>query len=168
MCLSAKSSCLGSILSICLEHKAADVFKPRTVVRDAPLLPILLWSFQTTRLLLLKCLHGALGFTDLARKIPQDLAQLCIFKSLPDDTCRCRNWWGLFPSHTRSSCSVCYPYGHWCSSLCQLQFQTAHFIQPQSCPSAGQSEARSAVTCWRAPFKTAAKLSWRALRHPRQ
>lgn len=83
MCLSAKSSCLGNILSICLEETAADVRRPRAaVVMDAPRFRILHWSFQTTRVLSLRCLHGALGFTDLAKKIPQDLAQLCISKSL--------------------------------------------------------------------------------------
>lgn len=83
MCLSAKSSCLGNILSICLEETAADVLRPRAaVVMDAPRFRILHWSFQTTRVLSLRCLHGALGFTDLAKKIPQDLAQLCISKSL--------------------------------------------------------------------------------------
>lgn len=86
MCLSAKSSCLGNILSICLEETAADVLRARAaVVRDAPLFRILHWSFQTTRLLSLRCLHGALGFTDLAKKIPQDLAQLCISKPLSKD-----------------------------------------------------------------------------------
>lgn len=81
MCLSAKSSCLGNILSICLEETAADVLRARAaVVRDAPLFRH--WSFQTTRLLSLRRLHGALGFTDLAKKIPQDLAQLCISKPL--------------------------------------------------------------------------------------
>ncbi len=83
MCLSAKPSCLGNILSICLEETAADVLRPRAAVgRDAPLFRILHRSFQTTRLLSLRCLHGALGFTDLAKKIPQDLAQLCISKLL--------------------------------------------------------------------------------------
>ena len=85
MCLSAKSSCLGSILSICLEEAAADVLRPRAAVvvfGDAAPCRILHWSFQTTRLLSLTRLHGAPGFTDLAKKIPQDLAQLCISKSL--------------------------------------------------------------------------------------
>lgn len=57
MCLSAKSSCLGKIRSICLEVAAADVLRPRlsaaaaaaaavvvvvVVVRDAPRFRILL------------------------------------------------------------------------------------------------------------------------------
>lgn len=83
ICLSAKSSCLGKSLSICLEETAAEVLKPRAAVgRHALLFGTMHRSFQTTRLLSLRCLHGALGFTDLAKKIPQDLAQLCIFKSL--------------------------------------------------------------------------------------
>lgn len=51
MCLSAKSSCLGKILSICLEAAAADVLRLRlsaaavvvvVVDRDAPRFRILL------------------------------------------------------------------------------------------------------------------------------
>lgn len=122
MCLSAKSSCRGSILSICLdEERAADVRKPRVVVtaaaaagvRDAPLFRILhCWSFQATRLLSLRCLHGAPGLTDLARKIPQDLAQLCISKSLSGDK-SAETGETFFPTHW-DGCDPC----RW---LCQLR-----------------------------------------------
>lgn len=80
MCLSAKSSCLGKILSICLEETAADVRTLRAA--DAAPVRFRHRSFQATRLVSLRCLHGAPGFTDLARRIPQDLAQLCISESL--------------------------------------------------------------------------------------
>lgn len=76
MCLSAKSSCLGKILSICREERTAEVRRPR-----ASMFLILHWSFHTMRLWSLRCRQGARGFTDLAKKIPQDFAQLCISES---------------------------------------------------------------------------------------
>lgn len=122
MCLSAKSSCLGNILSICLEETAADVLRPRAaVVMDAPRFRILHWSFQTTRLLSLRCLHSALGFTDLAKKIPQDLAQLCISKSLCKTSLQKKQNKLLTPCPPLTLQS--FPHWDWydsCRRLCQL------------------------------------------------
>lgn len=149
MCLSAKSSCLGNILSICLEETAADVLRPRAaVVMDAPRFRILHWSFQTTRVLSLRCLHGALGFTDLAKKIPQDLAQLCISKSLRKTSLQKNktNCWRLvLPSLGRVSPTEtdAIPAGDSANS-----FKTAEFIQLHSCTRADQSERRRCVTQW--------------------
>lgn len=143
MCLSAKSSCLGNILSICLEEMAADVLRPRAaVVVDAPRFRIRHWSFQTTRLLSLRCLHGAQGFSDLAKKIPQDLAQLCIFKSLCKKT-------------LQKLLTPCPPLNRQCSPPQRMMrflqdtansSTTAEFIQLHSCTRAGQSERSWRVT----------------------
>lgn len=143
MCLSAKSSCLGRILSICLEEAAADVLRARA--------RILHWSFQTTRLLSLRWLHGALGPTDLAKKIPQDLAQLCISRPLRETNLRGK-WW----SPLLLWLSAVFP-PPWLrcgarSRVCQL-LQTAEFIQLHGCTSAGQSARGGGVTQWRAPVK---------------
>lgn len=154
MCLSAKSSCLGSILSICLEEAAADVLRPRAavvVVGDAALCRILHWSFQTTRLLSLTRLHGAPGFTDLAMKIPQDLAQLCISKSLrktsPQEKQREKKPHNNLvtpcpPLASGAELSPPLTLSDWCEPcrrLCQL-LQTAEFIQLHGCTRADQSE----------------------------
>lgn len=88
MCRSVKSSCRGNILSICLEEMAAEVLRALTAASadddgdgeqaDAPWVRNLPWTFNARRLLVVRCRHGALGFADLAKKSPQDLAQLCI------------------------------------------------------------------------------------------
>lgn len=88
MCRSVKSSCRGNILSICLEEMAAEVLRALTAASadddgdgeqaDAPRVRNLPWTFNARRLLAVRCRHGALGFADLAKKSPQDLAQLCI------------------------------------------------------------------------------------------
>lgn len=83
ICLSAKSSCLGRSLSICREEvKAADVRRPRTVEEAAWFWLLHNRSFPNAWLLPLKRLQCAWGFTDLAKMIPQDFAQLCILRSL--------------------------------------------------------------------------------------
>lgn len=88
MCRSVKSSCRGNILSICLEEMAEEVLRPLNAASadadgdgeqaDAPRVRNLPWTFNAKRLLPVRCRHGALGFADLAKKSPQDLAQLCI------------------------------------------------------------------------------------------
>lgn len=88
MCRSVKSSCRGNILSICLEEMAAEVLRTLTAASagdgadgeqaDAPRVRNLPWTFNARRFLSVRCRHGALGFADLAKKSPQDLAQLCI------------------------------------------------------------------------------------------
>lgn len=162
MCLTEKSSCRGNILSICLEEEeeeeaaAAVVLRPRAVVRkDAPLFPIPDWSFQTTRLLSLRRLHGAPALTDLAKKIPQDLAQLCISKSLCENKCAETRGEPLFV------CVVVHPHwDYWCDPcrrLCQL-LQTAEFQRLHRCTSADQSERRSCCDAVTSPGQTAAEL----------
>lgn len=157
MCLSAKSSCLGNILSICLEETAADVLRPRAAVgRDAPLFRILHWSFQTTRLLSLRCLHDALGFTDLAKKIPQDLAQLCISKSLSKTSLQKPVKPFFLPSHGRVSShwDCCDPY----SRLCQLLSNCRVYTTAQLHKS-GPIRVETLCDAVTSPGQTAAKLS---------
>lgn len=90
MCRSAKSSCRGRSLSICREEAAADVLRVRAAeLGDAP--RTLRPSFQTTRLPSRRCPRGAPGCTDLAKKIPQDLAQLCISGNFASQVCGM--WW---------------------------------------------------------------------------
>lgn len=157
MCRSAKSSCLGKMRSICLDEAAADVLRPRAaaVVRDAELRwsRILLWSFQTTRLPSLRCLHSALGFTDLATKTLQDLPQLCISNSLcgtsvpggknPVDLCSAPFLSGDVPSTVRGD-----------SLLPTLL--TAHFPLLHSSRRADQSRAAMLRDAATSPGKTAA------------
>lgn len=67
---------------------AAEVLRPLTAAcadddgdgeqAGEPRVGNLLWTFNAGRILSVKCRHGALGFADLAKKSPQDLAQLCI------------------------------------------------------------------------------------------
>lgn len=67
---------------------AADVLRPLAAApteddgdgdeADAPRVRILPSTFHARRLLSVRCRHGAMGFADLARRSPQDLAQLCI------------------------------------------------------------------------------------------
>lgn len=108
MCRSVKSSCRGNIFSICLEETAAEVIRALTAApaeddgdgehAEAPRFRNLPLTFHAKRLLAVRCRHGPLGFADLARKSPQDLAQLCISAiSLKEGSINLKRWLALCP-----------------------------------------------------------------------